>query len=204
MLSSLFLVVLWAQAPRCATMERLQYLIQQDPTILDRMAQIEAQTPDYIASEPQQPHGLTNNVITIPVVVHIVYRTAAENISDAQVQSQIQVLNEDFRRLNAGDAIGGVTERVSRSEAELNFGVCSYTLKEGRGIDGIRIEAAKVFVENLNLRLHLGIGNVFRRRAIDNMNYNGNGDDIIGAPMGLLALRGYVGLSLSLYLSHSV
>ena len=106
--------------------------------------------------------------------------------------------------MGAGDAIGGVTEGVSRSEAELNFGVRGYTLKEGRGIDGIRIEAAKVFVEDLNLRLHLGIGNVLRRRAIDNMHYDGNGDDIIGAPVGLLALRGYVGLSLSFYLSHSV
>jgi hypothetical protein len=97
--------VLWAQSHRCATMERLcEYLIQQDPTILDRMAQVEAHTQAYIASERQLPHGRTNNVITIPVVVHIVYRTTAENISDAQVQSQIQVLNEDFRRLNA-DAV---------------------------------------------------------------------------------------------------
>ena len=37
----------------------------------------------------------------IPVVVHVVYRTAAENISDAQVQSQIDVLNEDFRMRNS-------------------------------------------------------------------------------------------------------
>jgi len=40
-------------------------------------------------------------VITIPTVVHVVYNTSAENISDAQVQSQIDVLNEDYRRLNA-------------------------------------------------------------------------------------------------------
>lgn len=45
-------------------------------------------------------------VITIPVVVHIVYNTMqpAGNITDAQVISQIDVLNEDFRRLNA-DAV---------------------------------------------------------------------------------------------------
>lgn len=43
-------------------------------------------------------------VITIPVVVHIIYNGEAigvgANISDAQIQSQIDVLNEDFRRLN--------------------------------------------------------------------------------------------------------
>ena len=43
-------------------------------------------------------------VITIPVVVHIIHNDEAigvgANISDAQIQSQIDVLNEDFRRLN--------------------------------------------------------------------------------------------------------
>jgi hypothetical protein len=38
--------------------------------------------------------------IKIPVVVHVVYNTAAENISDAQVQSQIVVLNQDYRAVN--------------------------------------------------------------------------------------------------------
>lgn len=43
----------------------------------------------------------SNMVYTIPVVVHVVWRTASQNISDAQVQSQIDVLNEDFARLNS-------------------------------------------------------------------------------------------------------
>jgi PKD repeat protein len=40
---------------------------------------------------------------TIPVVVHIIYQNETDvwNISDQQVLSQIQILNEDFRRLNA-------------------------------------------------------------------------------------------------------
>jgi pregnancy-associated plasma protein-A len=37
----------------------------------------------------------------IPVVVHVLYRTDAENLSDAQVRSQIEVLNRDFRKTNA-------------------------------------------------------------------------------------------------------
>jgi hypothetical protein len=39
--------------------------------------------------------------IRIPVVVHILYKDAAQNISDAQVKSQIDALNKDFRKLNA-------------------------------------------------------------------------------------------------------
>jgi hypothetical protein len=41
-----------------------------------------------------------SSLITIPVVVHIVYNTAAQNISDAQVRSQIEVLNRDYQKLN--------------------------------------------------------------------------------------------------------
>jgi hypothetical protein len=39
-------------------------------------------------------------LITIPTVVHVVYKKPAENISDAQVKSQIAVLNKDFRATN--------------------------------------------------------------------------------------------------------
>ena len=41
------------------------------------------------------------SIITIPVVVHVVYNTNAENISDAQIFSQMDVLNADFRRTNS-------------------------------------------------------------------------------------------------------
>lgn len=47
---------------------------------------------------------LPDEVILIPVVVHVLYNTNGQNISDEQVLSQIKVLNEDFRRLNK-DAI---------------------------------------------------------------------------------------------------
>lgn len=101
LLSLVGLALGWAQVHRCGTMERLQYLLQQDPTLARRMQAVEEQTQAYLHSLSQAPAQRTNNVITIPVVVHIVYRTSSENISDAQVQSQIQVLNEDFRRQNA-------------------------------------------------------------------------------------------------------
>jgi len=39
-------------------------------------------------------------ITTIPVVVHVVYNTPSENISNAQIKSQIAVLNRDFRATN--------------------------------------------------------------------------------------------------------
>lgn len=45
-------------------------------------------------------HTLRTGVAVIPAVVHVVYRTDAENISDVQVQSQFLVLNADYRAQN--------------------------------------------------------------------------------------------------------
>lgn len=58
--------------------------------------QIEAFTSDWIESYiivPRSP-------FKIKTVVHVVYSTDAENISDDQIQSQIDVLNQDFQALN--------------------------------------------------------------------------------------------------------
>lgn len=82
----------------CATMEDLQLRMQQDPGLVHRMQEIERGVQQWISDNPS---AKLSAVVTIPVVVHVVYNTAAQNISDAQVLSQIDVLNEDFRKLNA-------------------------------------------------------------------------------------------------------
>jgi hypothetical protein len=43
---------------------------------------------------------LREGITTIPAVVHVVYKTASENISDAQINSQMATLNRDFRAQN--------------------------------------------------------------------------------------------------------
>lgn len=42
----------------------------------------------------------TNGIYTIPTVFHVIYKNNLENVSNAQIQSQLDVLNEDFRKLN--------------------------------------------------------------------------------------------------------
>jgi len=46
-------------------------------------------------------HTRRTGVVTIPTVVHVVYKENSENISDAQIQSEFPVLNADYRALNA-------------------------------------------------------------------------------------------------------
>ena len=64
-------------------------------------ASIERQTKDFVANMANNAQRTSAITVTIPVVVHVVYGTAAENISDAQIASQIATLNEDYHKLNA-------------------------------------------------------------------------------------------------------
>jgi hypothetical protein len=41
------------------------------------------------------------SVIKIPVVVHVLYNTPEQKVTEEQVRSQIEVLNRDFRKLNS-------------------------------------------------------------------------------------------------------
>jgi hypothetical protein len=45
--------------------------------------------------------GLRTEVIRIPVVVHVIHNTASQNIPKKHIDSQINVLDDDFRRLNS-------------------------------------------------------------------------------------------------------
>jgi hypothetical protein len=61
--------------------------------------------------------------VTIPVVVHVLYNTAAENISDEQILSQIKVLNCDYRHIN-GDFETVVPPVFQNLAADLSIEFC--------------------------------------------------------------------------------
>ncbi|MCU0436596.1 MAG: GEVED domain-containing protein [Raineya sp.] len=83
----------------CHSMEVLEHNKQHDHQLEQKMFQIERVTDNYLQNKANQR---VTGVVRIPVVVHVIYNSAvaAENISDAQIQSQIAVLNEDFRKTN--------------------------------------------------------------------------------------------------------
>lgn len=91
-----------ATSAACATTEYLKQQLISDPSLKGRMSVIEQGIQMHILSKSQLRTAA--QAVTIPVVVHVVYNTAEQNITDAQIQSQIDVLNEDYNRANA-DAI---------------------------------------------------------------------------------------------------
>ncbi|MFN8277349.1 MAG: M43 family zinc metalloprotease [Chitinophagales bacterium] len=88
----------FGQGRSCATMHNLERLQMADPGYAARMQEIETFTQNYLANHPAENNRA---VVTIPVVVHVVYNTATQNISDAQIQSQIAVLNADYAATNS-------------------------------------------------------------------------------------------------------
>ncbi|TAH43269.1 MAG: T9SS type A sorting domain-containing protein [Bacteroidetes bacterium] len=88
---------------RCATVEYVNRLRAENPNYLENKQKDELLVQQLLLNQAQ---SRANDVVyTIPVVVHVLYRTTAQNISDAQIMSQIDVLNEDFARLNADTAL---------------------------------------------------------------------------------------------------
>jgi hypothetical protein len=79
----------------------------------------------------------SRNKLTVPVVVHVVWKQAPENLADSLIEAQIRVLNEDFNRTNpdatntrpifqpvAGEAgIEFVLEAVKRVQTTQDFKV---------------------------------------------------------------------------------
>jgi len=84
----------------CGTMEYMEQQMAADPNYAIRMQQIEEQTQKWIAAHPEAAYT-DAGTITIPVVVHVVWKTASQNLSDARILEQIQVLNDDYRALNS-------------------------------------------------------------------------------------------------------
>jgi len=88
---------------RCASTERDSVRLLKNPALRNLRIQSEQAIQNYMRSVAGARTS-ASEVITIPVVVHVVHNRADNviggpgngNISDAQIQSQIDVLNEDY------------------------------------------------------------------------------------------------------------
>lgn len=79
---------------RCGTMELHQILLERYPAGRQALADLEKQMHPGIAARVRRP------IVTIQVAVHVVWNMPSENISDAQIESQIAALNLDFQAMN--------------------------------------------------------------------------------------------------------
>lgn len=81
----------------CATFSVHLNMLQSNPAYASARA---ALLETHAAFAAAGPAALAMTLRSIQTVVHVIHRGGAENITDAQVKSQIDVLNRDFRKKN--------------------------------------------------------------------------------------------------------
>lgn len=108
----------------CGTTEYNDALMASNPAYAAMQAQIEQSTQNFIrkgGAKSLQFGNLGTPVYTIPVVVHVVYNKAKQNISDAQIQSQIDVLNRDFQFNNLDKDLVPDAFKSLRADYQIKF-----------------------------------------------------------------------------------
>ncbi|CAN5764336.1 hypothetical protein BH11BAC7_BH11BAC7_13430 [soil metagenome] len=125
----------YAQQPvHCASENYKQQKLTQDPSL---QAAIDAEEQAATQFATDHPNGYQNrSVITIPVVFHIVYSNATENIPTSRITAQMDVLNKDYRRANTDtNLIPGIWKSIA-VDCEINFCLAQRT-PLGTWSDGI-------------------------------------------------------------------
>ena len=98
----------------CATMEHHKYLAETDETYQVNRRQIES----FSRIARLSPRSA---VIRIPTVVHVLYNNDSQNISQGQIDSQIERLNLDFRLRNADQSNIPEVFRVFTADPLIEF-----------------------------------------------------------------------------------
>ncbi len=84
----------------CGASEAHQRLCECDPGFRERRSLIHLQAETFMLNGRAAKSIDSGKIRKLPVVVHVVFNTPDENISDAQIRSQIKVLNRDYSATN--------------------------------------------------------------------------------------------------------
>ena len=104
----------------CKTYEVFMEQLKADPSLQQKMDEIESFTQRYI-KDPAAYRLLADGTLELPVVVNVLYNTAEQNISDRQIKSQIDVLNEDFAATNRDINSTSTYNNVKSGDIKIKF-----------------------------------------------------------------------------------
>ena len=102
---------------KCVVMDYHKMLLKSDKSYRKKRLEIEGYYQNYFRRN--QRKALRDEIIKIPVVVHVVYNNSEQNISDEQIKTQIDVLNKDFRKQNVD--INKVPEAFNNMATDLRI-----------------------------------------------------------------------------------
>ena len=122
----------------CHSMVNLNRQLNENPELEKKMYDVEYHTRLFKATnKPGNGGGNPNGggsgdvdelpiddglgIINIPVYVHVIYSNTNENISNAQIASQITVLNDDFRKTNSDASLLPAEFDNDITDSEIEF-----------------------------------------------------------------------------------
>tara|TARA_R110000868_G_scaffold210477_1_gene460532 strand:+ start:1223 stop:3382 length:2160 start_codon:yes stop_codon:yes gene_type:complete len=100
-LSTLSIAQQATQGEWCATNEMLEKWMEENPEEAEVFKQKQRDLSEMQIPYKKGTQTAKAPTITIPVVVHVIHWNGDGNISKAQIEDGIRVLNEDFQKLNA-------------------------------------------------------------------------------------------------------
>ncbi|MGL5890954.1 MAG: M43 family zinc metalloprotease, partial [Bacteroidia bacterium] len=119
-----------AQAPeRCHSHAYHQQQLAQHPELAQQEAEINREAEHFANNNPTGYQSRA--VVTIPVVFHVVYQNATENISSTRILDQLQVLNEDYRKLNTDHVNVPAAWASLKADCEIQFCLAKRTPTNG-------------------------------------------------------------------------
>ncbi|MBL0046501.1 MAG: T9SS type A sorting domain-containing protein [Bacteroidetes bacterium] len=141
-----------AQAPKrsCGTMESLKAEIAKDPSLELRMQQLEQQTQNYILNQGGSANK-TAALVTIPVVVHILYKNPSQNLSAARIQTQIDVLNKDYSKTNSDTNLVPSPFKALIGDAQIQFALA---VRDPQGLPTTGITRTPTTISSFDLTLN--------------------------------------------------
>ncbi len=136
MVSLFFFIALHLSAQRaCVTPEYIQTL-KSSARVSKSISDAEAFVQSRLSKDRSASRLAADFVVRIPVVVHILYSQPSQNISDAQIKDQIDILNRDFRRHNSDTANTPDRFKSLASDVQIEFALATADPK-GKATTGI-------------------------------------------------------------------
>ena len=127
---------------RCDTDHMWNQLIRQDPEVKERNDALHANTEsiqrikEYIKQRTQQ-RGLSGTPqFRIPVVFHVIHTYGSENISKAQIEDAVRILNLSFQKLNPDTGMVIPLFQPIFADCEIEFALATID-PSGNCTDGI-------------------------------------------------------------------
>lgn len=126
---------------KCLAHYLYEQQIANDPQYAANQARLEEETAVYMQDYIQRKSsGAANRnasvVRVIPVVFHVIHEGGSENISKAQLQNQLDLLNADFRHLNADSVNTPAPFLALAADVEVEFRLATLD-PNGNCTDGV-------------------------------------------------------------------